>query len=50
MGWWGLVFFSDEVAQLKAFRDTLKSESQKIELTGIINRMEEKLKNAEPKD
>ena len=50
MGWWGLVFFSEEVAQLKAFRDSLKSEAQKIELTGIINSMEKKIKDVEPKD
>lgn len=35
-------FFSEEITQLKAFRDTLKDEKQKAELDKIIESLEKK--------
>ncbi len=45
MGYWGLLFFSEKVTQLKAFRDTLKDEAEKSKLDEIIKDMESKLEN-----
>ena len=44
MGFWGLVFFSEEITQLEAFRDKLKDEGEKAELDKIINDLKEKSK------
>ena len=50
MGWWGLLFFSDELTQLEAFRESLKDEKEREELGNIIKSMKSKLHQVKKSD
>lgn len=45
-----LFLISEEIAQLEAFKETLKDETKKAELEDIITRLREKEERARQKD